>query len=508
VAQTIKKIVLQVALLAGCSTLLSIRSSILAENLIEDSEPPYPAVVRIRNAVTGKVGAGVIVKLAGDEAYILTAAHVVEKKNEHMLQFYGKQQEFKARVRKVERETPTKALAVIVVTGQGTLPATLRELVPNEQIDIRNSQPFKGIGFPNQDIDWRSFKCNTRGLDGSDLLLDLSCIDEGMSGGPVLLDGDLVGLITDFDAAKGYARPAKNLGTYLEGSLSQFFGKAPKIPAQNVPEPGENRSESEKARRQIERSGYQVNDEGFVQSLRNGDAGLINDFLVFSKAFLRRRFEHDQSALMIVAESGFPEIVRQLLMQCGNDDVQGYLNGRDDLGRTPLMVAAAAKGGYLPQNTIEALLKAGADVSLKDDAGKTALVWAASKGNTPIVSRLIEAGADFKPQELLSLSPLIAAAGGGHNDTVNELMKKGADKDFSNFDGNTALMEASMNAKPGVVQILLAAQVNVRKKNKNTNQTALELARSSLQHWREAKPSDTTTVGNYQLIIEMLDRAK
>ena len=65
-------------------------------------------------------------------------------------------------------------------------------------------------------------------------------------------------------------------------------------------------------------------------------------------------------------------------------------NARGSRGLTPLMMAAAV------DDTVEAtelLLARGADVALRDEAGRTALDWALMRGETPIARVLRQAGA-------------------------------------------------------------------------------------------------------------------
>jgi len=49
-------------------------------------------------------------------------------------------------------------------------------------------------------------------------------------------------------------------------------------------------------------------------------------------------------------------------------------------------------------STVDALLNAGADVNMKDDAGLTALAWAALFRRTSLLKKLIAAGADVNVQ--------------------------------------------------------------------------------------------------------------
>lgn len=83
------------------------------------------------------------------------------------------------------------------------------------------------------------------------------------------------------------------------------------------------------------------------------------------------------------------------------DDVQAAINqgaevnGQDPLyGRTPLMWAAWCNPN---PEVIAVLLKAGADVNMKDANGCTPLLWAAWGNQNPeVITTLLEAGADAR----------------------------------------------------------------------------------------------------------------
>ena len=90
-----------------------------------------------------------------------------------------------------------------------------------------------------------------------------------------------------------------------------------------------------------------------------------------------------------------PEVI-DLLLQAGADPNLGLPGGRDtgmfeglNPGATPLMIAAAE--GNLP--LVNRLLDAGADWSLCDSKGKTAVDLATGAGHTQILKRLEQAGA-------------------------------------------------------------------------------------------------------------------
>jgi ankyrin repeat protein len=90
------------------------------------------------------------------------------------------------------------------------------------------------------------------------------------------------------------------------------------------------------------------------------------------------------SPLHLASYHGDVGLVRQHLAQGAGPNV------RTSLGATPLMFAAGS-----PRPSLEAirlLIAAGADLTARDDAGRTALDWSLYQGDTPIVALLRSAG--------------------------------------------------------------------------------------------------------------------
>lgn len=125
------------------------------------------------------------------------------------------------------------------------------------------------------------------------------------------------------------------------------------------------------------------------------------------------------------------ESVRSLL-KAGAD-----LQARNEAGDTPLMAAAL----YADTGVLELLLKAGADVNATHPAGATALMRAATFRDK--AQRLLEAGADPSPRSVLGNTALILAARRhGNGATVRLLLDRGADPNATNAFGASALLAA------------------------------------------------------------------
>lgn len=131
-----------------------------------------------------------------------------------------------------------------------------------------------------------------------------------------------------------------------------------------------------------------------------------------------------------------------------------------------LQLIEAAEAGDLA--TLEALIKAGADVNARDYIGETALMHAALNGNVAIVKALIDAGADVNAatSEWTDLATrrwtaLMLAAEYSHPDVVEALIQGGADVNARDSNGKTALMYAAEIGDVAVVKALIQAGADV-----------------------------------------------
>jgi uncharacterized protein len=135
----------------------------------------------------------------------------------------------------------------------------------------------------------------------------------------------------------------------------------------------------------------------------------------------------------------------------------------------PLITAVKA----VDRAAVTALLKARADVNLREADGTTALYWAATKNDVAIATALIRAGANVATASRYGVTPLQVACLNGNASFIELLLKSGADANASTPAGETALMTASRTGVAGAVNALLAHGADPNVKESLRGQTAL-----------------------------------
>lgn len=186
----------------------------------------------------------------------------------------------------------------------------------------------------------------------------------------------------------------------------------------------------------------------------------------------RLRNSRDATALHHAATSGSLEIIRQLL-DAGLDP-----NARESDGTTVFMYAAARVDG---EPLINELIGSGAEVSAVNDAGETALHFAAENGLNGNLTLLLKHG----------LAPLIdvqdhvrgetalhRALFNGHHDAVVALLSAGADVGVQTTGGDSAFHYAAEGPNPADTMRVLIDESqggDVNQRN-NKGETALILA--------------------------------
>jgi ankyrin repeat protein len=216
------------------------------------------------------------------------------------------------------------------------------------------------------------------------------------------------------------------------------------------------------------------------------------------------------TGLHVAVQGGHTKMV-ELILKLPNIDI----SHKDDLGRTPLLLAIKSNVGEMASMLVQAgadpntqytdddgvahnllfdsimvenvkfaksLIDAGADIYYKDEKGVTTLLQACHRGLTEVAQLLVDkhkaSGKDAAFLDAASdegISPLIAASSEGHLDVVKLLITAGANVDGKDQDETTALMAASARGHVGAVKELLAAGAKVNEQNRDGH-TALMFA--------------------------------
>jgi ankyrin repeat protein len=152
------------------------------------------------------------------------------------------------------------------------------------------------------------------------------------------------------------------------------------------------------------------------------------------------------------------------------------VNGPGVDGMTPLMCAALCDENG---QTIEALLKASADVTARDRRGWTALMHATRRRREPrkIVEWLVRAGSPVNAKHAAGGTALSNAAFHGHTQSVQFLISAGADVNSRDNANWTPLICASINGHAGVARVLVDAGARLNDADQ-LGRTALGLARA------------------------------
>ena len=115
------------------------------------------------------------------------------------------------------------------------------------------------------------------------------------------------------------------------------------------------------------------------------------------------------------------------------------------------------------EETVETLMKMGADVNLCDPEGYGPLYVASQNGHEATAQLLLNNGADVNVCNKNGVSPLHIASRYGHEGTAQLLLNNGADLNLCNNNGVSPLYIACQNGHEGTAQLLLnnGADVNL-----------------------------------------------
>ncbi len=150
------------------------------------------SVVRIRSK--GKQGSGFVVGISdnNDRAYIITVYHVVEEDSKPMVEFFG-DKELKAEI--IDSETQGKN-GLVLLSVKGQISNNIIPLYLNKERNLKFGDEVYTFGFPIHGIPWAHSVLRYSGPDKRNLAFSDSNISKGNSGCPLIIDGQIVAVIT------------------------------------------------------------------------------------------------------------------------------------------------------------------------------------------------------------------------------------------------------------------------------------------------------------------------
>jgi ankyrin repeat protein len=129
---------------------------------------------------------------------------------------------------------------------------------------------------------------------------------------------------------------------------------------------------------------------------------------------------------------------------------------------------------YNNADIVDYLIKQGANINAKVASGRTPLMIAVSKGKYPAVQKLLENGADLSLRDETGFSAMHFACGQPYSDDskisvspelLELLIKSGANVDITDFIGLTPLMVATREGLNNLVTILIEQGVNINQQD-------------------------------------------
>ena len=176
------------------------------------------------------------------------------------------------------------------------------------------------------------------------------------------------------------------------------------------------------------------------------------------------------NALCYAAEKSHYEFI-EILLKAGADVNPGY-------GNFPIVALNSFRLPYNRNNdakrrskrlkSLKMLIKAGADVNVRDRRHLTALMSAAGNGYVECIRVMVKAGADVNAKTPNGKTALVFATLHGSMNCIKTLLEAGADVNArQNKDGGTALIIASRYGCYESMDALLAAGADVNAGDKN-----------------------------------------
>lgn len=200
---------LRIALLVG------VTGAMAAASTAQDTEALKTGVVKVMaTAADGsqKIGTGFVVRRDGDAASVVTVSHVVEGAPKIDVEFFTRRNEWTpARVVGMEGADP-RGLAALRVDGR--IPPGVIALRMAGSGTLSGGEGIFTIGFSL--VPWGVISGAVIGYAGRMITFSTSG-DSGDSGGPLIKDGLVIGVVTEVKGQVGYAAPAVIARSTVQG---------------------------------------------------------------------------------------------------------------------------------------------------------------------------------------------------------------------------------------------------------------------------------------------------
>ncbi|PNH10312.1 Ankyrin repeat domain-containing protein 65 [Tetrabaena socialis] len=170
-----------------------------------------------------------------------------------------------------------------------------------------------------------------------------------------------------------------------------------------------------------------------------------------AKALLTKIFDQaDSTYAMAVSSSTADDLIAEL---------------KRDADKGELLLWASARG---LSADVEELVRTGADPSVKDKHGRTAVHYAASSGHADILEYLSTKGVDMDAEDSVGRGALHYAAAGGHRECLVVLLAKGCWRDAPDAVDDSPLHLAARRGAMGAVRALAEAGAKLIVPNKRS----------------------------------------
>jgi len=223
-------------------TAIGLMLALFAQQAVWSQVPDWQAGIVKIQAKGLSAGTGIVIQLLPGKALIVTAAHVVEGDPNPKIKFRADREdrEFSSTILN-QQVGETRGFALLSVSnppsGVRILPPQPSFSKPSEGTDVRV------VGFPAAlGGAFSVLPSAVTASVGVDLMI-FPATDEGYSGGPILIDGRVAGMVYGKEGSLGKAVPAAMVNTYLETvQASPIAWRSPTpTPAPAAASPGGNR---------------------------------------------------------------------------------------------------------------------------------------------------------------------------------------------------------------------------------------------------------------------------